>query len=128
MEYRMKKRMSVIALLLAVLLLLTACGGKEINIDGTWDVVDAKSEDNAEAIAASMAQIKELGGTLTLTFQDGKMTLNMEVLGQSQTNETTYEIKDGKLVTEGSELGIRLDGDTLTLTEGNDSMTLKKQK
>ena len=124
----MKKRMSVIALLLAVLLLLTACGGKEINIDGTWDVVDAKSEDNAEAIAASMAQIKELGGTLTLTFQDGKMTLNMEVLGQSQTNETTYEIKDGKLVTEGSELGIRLDGDTLTLTEGNDSMTLKKQK
>ena len=124
----MKKRMSVIVLLLAVLLLLTACGGKEINIEGTWDVVDAKSEDNAEAIAASMAQIKELGGTLTLTFQDGKMTLNMEVLGQSQTNETTYEIKDGKLVTEGSELGIRLDGDTLTLTEGNDSMTLKKQK
>ena len=124
----MKKRLAVIALLLAVVLLLTACGRKEINIEGTWDVVDAKSEDNAEAIAASMAQIKELGGTLTLTFKDGKMTLNMEVLGQSQTNETTYEIRDGKLVTEGSTLEIRLDGDTLTLTEGNDSMTLKKQK
>lgn len=125
----MKKTLTVVCALLAMMLLLTACGGSGApSIEGTWELVDATTESGGEDFATAMAQLKEMGGSVTLTFKGGKMTMAMEVMGQSQTQEADYEYKDGKLITDGTTLDVKIDGDKLTLTDGTNSMTLQKKK
>lgn len=128
----MKKRFSIAALLLILVLLLTACGRNDIEakIQGTWNLVDAVSSDtSAEDIASSLAMIKEMGGSLTLTFDEKKMTMNMEFMGQTESSEMTYAVKDGKISTEdGTVLDVKFDGDKAILSEGENSLTLQKQK
>ena len=85
---------------------------------------DGISYDNTRDVT----EIKEMGGSVTLTFKGGKMTMAMEVMGQSQTQEADYEYKDGKLITDGTTLDVKIDGDKLTLTDGTNSMTLQKKK
>ncbi|MCR5297040.1 MAG: hypothetical protein K6E17_06490 [Clostridiales bacterium] len=135
----MKKKIAIVSLLLVMVVLLTACANKgaedaqvaekALDINGTWTLVDASSKDvDGEDMAAAMAMIKEVGATVELTFDNGKMTMHMEFMGQSEDQETTYTIEDGKLVSEGSKLDIKLDGDKLTLSEGDNAIVLEKKK
>ncbi len=124
----MKKTLAIVSLLLAMVLLLTACGGGGGNIEGTWELVDAKVEGtNSDDVANGLAMIKTMGGSLTLTFKGGKATLEMSAMGQSQSEETTYEIKDGKLVFQGATLDMKFEGNQLTLSEGGNALILKRK-
>ena len=168
MENTMKKRMTVIALLLAMVLLLAACSDSGKNntadtkdntaatgtdngavsadgnavstetaavvtevtaasVEGTWALVDITGGESGEDFASFMSQLRESGGSLTLTFRSGTMTVDIVAEGQSYSDSTTYEIKNGKMMSEGSTLDLAMDGDQLTLTEGQNSMVLKKQ-
>ncbi len=121
----MKKTVSIVSLLLAMVLLLTACGGGGQNIEGTWELVDASE---ATGMKEPLQQAKEAGGSFIFTFKGGKMTMKMEAAGQTQENELDYEVKDGKLVTsDGTSLNIKFDGNKVTLSEGENSITLQRK-
>ena len=120
----MKKTVSIVSLLLAMLLLLTACGGGN-SLEGTWELVDASE---ATGMKEPLQQAKEAGGSFLFTFKNGKMTMKMEAKGQTQENELDYEVKDGKLVTsDGTSLNIKYDGNRVTLSEGENSITLQRK-
>lgn len=95
------------------------------DITGTWEVTDV-SGSATDNLAATFSSIREAGGNLFMTFQNGIITMTVTHNGSSQSNEIDYVIKDGKMISEGSTLEIAMDGDTLILHEGENSMTLQR--
>lgn len=121
----MKKTLGIAALLMAMLLLLTACGN---SIEGTWNYVDGTGEG-----AESFSTYKALGANITFTFKSGKMTIKMEIEGQSDSMENTYKIDGNKITitTEGSTDGttgeFKVDGKKLTLTIEGSTLNFEKK-
>ena len=55
------------------------------------------------------------------------MTLRASMLGETNEDSTEYHIQDGKLITEGSELTITVEGDRMTLSDGSGTMILTRK-
>lgn len=64
-----------------------------------------------------------MSGTMEFTA-DGRCVITMDVLGQQEVTESAYEVKDGKIYLDGDPADYTIAGDTLTITDGEMSMTL----
>ena len=97
------KKLSVLALLLAVMLLLTACGGKEADpekaLEGTWKGVTDPTE--------------------SVTFQDGKGFFSYKDSDYVDDFDYTLDVSAGRIVLPGAAyqmLYYKVSGNELTLT------------
>ena len=111
----MKKIAAITALVLALVLVLSACGSK---IEGKWKVNDP----------TKMGLDKD--GSVIFEFKSGKLTISMKQGSMSATVEGTYKV-DGKNLTlsyegndgkgtyeiSGKTLKITMDGETLEFTK-----------
>ena len=99
-------------------------------IVGTWELIDAKSGANSgEDFTGIIAEIKELGGEITLTFTDDRMTLYMNAWGETDSSEAKYEYRNGKLILDTDvTMDAVIEGDILTLSLEGDSLTFRKTK
>ncbi len=66
-------------------------------------------------------------GTMEFTA-DGRCVITMDVLGQQDVTESAYEVKDGKIYLDGDPADYTIVGDTLTIVEGEMTMTLTRVK
>lgn len=120
---RMTKLLAMLLCLLMALMLLTSCGGP--NVVGEWKLTDV--EGHGEFVDEGFDMLLLMGGELTLEFDKKMMTLRASMWGETNEDSTEYQIKDGKLITEGSELTITVEGDTMTLSDGGGTMTLTRK-
>ncbi|MBR4359567.1 MAG: hypothetical protein IKP32_03010 [Clostridia bacterium] len=124
----MKKTICLISLLMVLVLVLTACGGGGGgSIEGTWKLTGGGGDGIGNDFTQALQMINSMGGSVTMTFNNGKLTMNMNLLGQTQQEETTYKINGNKLEVEGSTLDFSINGNTLTLTGEGASMTFTRQ-
>jgi hypothetical protein len=91
------RRLIVIGLALTMLLSLGACGKKK-TLAGTWVSEDASqtyvlNEDGTGSVQLGTG----ISLSITYTTTDSKLTVTMTYLGQSETDEYTYSMKDDKL-------------------------------
>ena len=135
----MKKLISVIALLLAMVLLFSACGKKDDSKDdsasakpktivGTWKVTDVKTDSTDEELLKFVQQTKEelSSGALVETYTftaDGKVTMNYSYTADKESAPNTFE----------ESLSYEIDGNKITLiikstTGGEDSRTTTEFK
>ncbi len=120
---RMTKLLAMLLCLLMALMLLTSCGGP--NVVGEWKLTDVEGQ--GEYVDEGFDMLLMMGGELTLEFDKKMMTLRASMWGEINEDSTEYQIKDGKLITEGSELTITVEGDTMTLSDGGGTMTLTRK-
>lgn len=120
---RMTKLLAMLLCLLMALILLTSCGGP--NVVGEWKLTDV--EGHGEFVDEGFDMLLLTGGELTLEFDKKVMTLRASMWGETKEDSTEYQIKDGKLITEGSELTITVEGNTMTLSDGGGTMTLTRK-
>ena len=118
----MKKTIGIIALLAAMVMLLTACGGNKI--EGSWRYTDGTGEG-----AELFNQVQVMGSSIVFTFKDGKMTVEAEGLEGSL--ESDYKT-DGKKITITSEGSVtegefKVDGKKLTLTLEGTTLNFEKK-
>lgn len=123
----MKKMISLISLLMVLVLVLTACGGGGGSIEGTWKLTGGSGEGLGNDFTQALQMITSMGGSLTMTFKNGKVTLDMSILGQSQQEESTYKVNGNKLEIEGSSVEFTIKGNTLTMSADGTSMTFERQ-
>jgi predicted Zn-dependent protease len=104
------RRLVVVGFALILVFSLVACSKK--TVVGTW-----VSEDQSQTYVMNSdgtGSVKLSSGislSMTYTTTDSKITVNMTYLGQTETDEYTYTLKDNKL----------------TLTKDNTSVTYTKQ-
>ena len=67
--------------------------------------------------------LEMMTGTMEFTA-DGRCVITMDVLGQQDVTESAYEVKDGKVYLDGDPAEYTIVGDTLTIIEGEMTMTL----
>ncbi len=128
----------LLALLLALSLVLglTACGGgdSESSAAGSYNLTSITaagqtlSMDDLKSMADSAGIDMDFGLELK---SDGKYELNMVGPNGAETQEGTWEEKDGtvSLTTDGTTISGKLDGGKLTLADesGTTSMTFEKK-
>ena len=127
----MKKRIGVIGLLLAIVLVLTSCASQlsAASLAGDWELVDVTAGENPEGLGAILKTAKDSGATVGMTFKDNTMSLNADLAGQAlNTDVITFEIKDGTFVADDVAMDIKLDGDKLTLSKDGTNISLQKKK
>ncbi len=132
-------RKTWIALLAALVMALgLVCGAAaqtavdlEAAIQGKWDLntitgLDSTGAENAddESVAAAMAMIKAMGGSITMEFANGKCVMEMSILGQSQSEETDYVFNGDQMTLGASVMDVGVDGDTLYLTTDGVTMVM----
>ena len=120
---RMTRLLAMLLCLLMALMLLTSCGGP--NIVGEWKLTDV--EGHGEFVDEGFDMLLLMGGELTLEFDKKVITLRASMWGETKEESTEYQIKDGKLITEGSELTITVEGDRMTLSDGSGTMILTRK-
>lgn len=116
----MKKRISLVALLLTMVMLLVACGGG--GLEGKWKVTDGA----AFGMPADAAMF--------MTFKGGKLTVEAEYQGQKMSMELNYKTEGDKITIEDNsssnlngEMTYKVDGNKLTLTSNGIVVTLDRQ-
>ena len=93
------KKISLTILTLVAVLMLASCGkAKKVSIAGSW------SADSGSGTTVSKS--------FTYETNDNTLKIVTEILGQKDEQEYTYSI----------------DGDVLTMTRNNESVTYRKQK
>lgn len=138
----MKKTFALIAVLVAMTLLLAACGNKTItekDFDGKWKVQMSTAPDEdglAKFIQAANMFWSQGGG---LVINGGRICLARDIEYDMLYGDiATFELKDGKMaihdlgvedvpVFGDFEADFKLENNTLTLTYGNASLTLQKK-
>ena len=120
----MRTLLSLLAAVAAIAL-LAGCGGK--SIVGKWDVAMSSTNPEAAAAMAQMGAMKE-----AMEFKsDGKYTMTI----MTNTMEGEYEVKDNTVTMKPSganavgspgTLTISEDGDTMTGSEGQFTITLTR--
>ena len=146
---KMKKLLTVIALLLAMVLLLSACGkdgdsksadggSKSNSIEGTWKLTDVRGRMSDEELKQARTMIAEGKMAQTFIFQNGKATLKVSNNYTGEPDEMSYSlnytIKDNKLsmteegTTDTQEFEFKLNGDTLELSMDGGVEVFTRQK
>lgn len=120
------KKLGLVSLLTVLVLLLAACGGGG-SIEGTWKLTNVSGSGADDQFAQAMALINSVGGSLTLSFQGGTMTMKMEAMGQTESNTGSYKVEGDKLDMEGTSITFSVNGNTLTLTDGSTKMEFTRQ-
>ena len=88
-------------------------------VEGSWLVTEVTGSDEYNTIIT-------LGGSVTMTFSEGKCTMDAELLGMTSSQEGTYE--DGIItMNDGAKSGYELDGDTLLISDGTVTMMLARK-
>lgn len=94
------KRVSVLVLVLVFALSFAACGGSK-SVAGTWVIEGTDSDISSLELKSDGTGKISLGGSisldLTYTTEKDKLTLTMSYLGQTESEEYTYSVKDKKL-------------------------------
>ena len=120
----MKKKMAIVAMLLAAALLLGSCAGQNNgekklttgDIEGTWTVSD-KSVHSKDYLSLDGYMLKP-DTSAVLVLRGGKITWEWEAQDGKHTSEDGgYEVKDGEVFFSSVKLNARLEGRTLTLTQ-----------
>ena len=110
----MKKMFSVVALLLTVVLLLSACGkddskdssSKSTGIEGIWKLTDVKSAGlSAEELKAARDMVTSGQMQETFVFKSGKATMHIKNASYDPPMEVEYK------------LSYTLNGNKLSMTE-----------
>lgn len=124
----MKKTLCLISVLMAMVLLLTACGGGGSgSVEGTWALTDAKGEGIGDEFTQGMQLIKSMGGSVVMKLNGGKLTISLSFMGQEQSEESTYKINGNKLEIDGSAIDYSVNGNTLTLSADGVSLIFNRQ-
>ena len=110
---KLSKKLVSLVLMLIFVLSLVACGNSK-SVVGSWSCT---KDDNVYSYVFEKDGTGTVGiGGITLDteykVEDNKISIIMSYLGQSQTSELTYSIKN----------------DVLTHTDGTDTLELEKQK
>ena len=135
----MKKRITIIALMLAMLLLLTACGP---TIEGTWKLTGFRSDSAGANEAKAMQEMIDSGAmNRVFTFKGGRFTQKV-TYQESADAEPVVDEYSGKYRIDGNnrlvfisdsaeQTGItmefKLDGNTLEMISAEGTMILTKQ-
>ena len=122
---KMKKKMAIVAMLLAAALLLASCAGQNSgekklttgDIEGTWTVSD-KSVKSKEFLELDGFILKP-DTSAVLILRGGKITWEWEAQDGKHTSDAgAYEVIDGEVFFSGIiKLNAKLEGKTLTLTQ-----------
>lgn len=121
---KMKKKMAIVAMLLAAALLLGSCAGQNNgekklttgDIEGTWTVSD-KSVHSKDYLSLDGYMLKP-DTSAVLVLRGGKITWEWEAQDGKHTSEDGgYEVKDGEVFFSSVKLNAKLEGRTLTLTQ-----------
>ena len=118
-----KKVVCLSVVLVAVVLLLTACGSSSNKIEGTWNVKSISSGTGSEELQTML----NMGGNVSMTFKDGKVSMKMTYQGQSFEQELgSYKTDGDKITIDGTESKYKIDGKKLTITVDGVSMELER--
>ena len=101
--------------------------GKEMAeiIDGTWEVVSMKTVDLD--YAERIGKIREKDGSVRMDFRDGTVTLKIEYLGYSESEELgSYSAEENSVFIGDTRLNVKIENEFLTLYEENNSIVLKR--
>ena len=148
----MKKTIAIVLAALMALTMLAACAKKDSKagadpLVGTWTVdfasmISEEQKAAMEQMGMTLEQaLEQMGMSLDqfkveFTFNaDGTGKAIMEMNGESHNADFTYTAKDGKLEMKATVDGetntqttdYKLDGDTLTMTVENQTMTFKRK-
>lgn len=92
-------------------------------IVGEWDVVELIGAEGDEA-AQGMEMIKALGGSIQIIFTETEMTLRMSFMGENMDETSTYTIVGNEIVADGEGVPFVLEGDRLTISDGETGFVL----
>lgn len=121
---KMKKKLAIVAMLLAAALLLGSCAGQNNgekklttgDIEGTWTVSD-KSIHSKDYLSLDGFMLKP-DTSAVLVLRGGKITWEWEAQDGKHTSEDGgYEVIDGEVFFSSVKLNAKLEGRTLTLTQ-----------
>lgn len=109
----MKKVLALILAVVALTMMLTACGGTKDPI-GTWELsqdgvtMELTFEEEGKGSVSTMG----ISADMTWSTDDGKLTVSMSLLGETQElfTDAEYSVK-------GDELSITVDDETTVLTK-----------
>ena len=116
----------------ALCLALVGCGGAESGNDtakaaftGTWDLTGI-TQDGEVTSSEDIAMLSSLGLEVYLTLnEDG--TSQLVLFGEPMEGTWTAESETaGTVVLQGENTAMTIEGDTLTMTENDSSLTFKK--
>lgn len=96
------KRFVAAALVLVLAMSLMACGSKK-SIVGSWTMEGAESVSSLEFKNDGTGKVsvgEDISMDITYTTEKDKLTMVMTYMGQTETEEYTYSIKNGKLILE----------------------------
>lgn len=92
-------------------------------IVGEWNVVELIGAEGDE-MAQGMELIKALGGSIQIIFTETEMTLRMNFMGENMDETSTYTIVGNEIVTDGEGVPYVLEGDRLTISDGETGFVL----
>lgn len=92
-------------------------------IVGEWDVVELIGAEGDDA-AQGMEMIKALGGSIQIIFTETEMTLRMSFMGENMDETSTYTIVGNEIVADGEGVPFVLEGDRLTISDGETGYVL----
>ena len=129
MKKNLHRALSVllVGVLACSMLMFSACGGeKNTDVTGTTWALSGGSQGDLKITKEQIETV--MGGEITYSFEaDGKLVMEVPALGVSA--EGTWK-QDGNTVTvevEGQSADMTLDGDTLSITQGDVVATFSKK-
>lgn len=90
-------------------------------IVGEWDIVEFIGQEEA---AQGMEVIKAMGGSVKMIFTETEMTLRMSFMGENMDETSTYTIVGNEIVADGEGVPFVLEGDRLTISDGETGFVL----
>jgi len=125
-----KKKLTALALLLALALILTACESAPVTIVGSWECEDFNEAAGAifglTGELTGMGFLGDLGSAMDIAvvlhfFENGTYRMDMEVammfVSQNESYDGTYSYENGVLYMDGQRVDCTLTRNKLTLTE-----------
>ena len=84
--------------------------------------MESMTEDEKAIVEAVLAET-----SMTLEFTaDGRAIMSMTMMGETQTEEKAYEVQGSQIIMDGFPSDFVIEGNTLTITEGEASMSMTR--